>query len=138
MSIIDCLDSIAVGLERSYPVNEQKLQTLQQQVANNKEQLRRLEQATEPLKLTAEAPEGSEAQSQALQAIEEASLQLARANTQLAQINSQQVGSVDFSDFLLELTQRASQASEAAQMLAQSNQVAIRDLIEELKQGRGA
>ncbi|MGA7934809.1 MAG: hypothetical protein WCA35_14790 [Kovacikia sp.] len=80
----------------------------------------------------------SEAQSQALQAIEEASSQLARANTQLDQINSRQVGSVDFSDFLLELAQRASQASEAAQMLAQSNQVARRDLIEELKQGRGA
>ena len=152
MSITDRLDGIAVGLEHSHTVSEQKLQTLQQQVASNKEQLRRLEQATEPLKLSAEAsermveaaerfaeaPEGSEAQSQALQAIEEASSQLARANTQLAQINSQQVGSVDFSEFLLELAHRASQAPEAAQMLAQSNQVAIRDLIEKLKQGRGA
>jgi septal ring factor EnvC (AmiA/AmiB activator) len=69
MSITDRLDSIAVQLERLHPVNEQKLQTLQQQVANNKEQLRRLEQA-----------------------IEEASAQLARANTRLAQINSQLVG----------------------------------------------
>jgi cysteinyl-tRNA synthetase len=152
MSIIDRLDSIAVRLERLHPVNEQKLQSLQQQVANNKEQLRRLEQAGKPLKLAAEAsermaeaaerfaeaPEGSQAQSQALQAIEEASSQLARANTQLAQINSQQVASVVFSDFLLESAQRASHASEAAQMLAQSNQVAIRDLIEELRQGRGA
>jgi hypothetical protein len=152
MSITDRLDSIAVRLERLHTVNEQKLQTWQQQVASNKAQLRRLEQAGESLKLAAEvsermaeaaerfadAPEGSEAQSQALQAIEEASSQLARANTQLAQINSQQVASVDFSDFLLEMAQRSAQASEAAQMLAQSNQVTIRDLIEELRQGRGA
>jgi hypothetical protein len=50
-----------VRLERLHPVKEQKLQTLQQQVASNKEQLRRLEQAGEPLKLAAEASEGSEA-----------------------------------------------------------------------------
>jgi hypothetical protein len=152
MSITDRLDSIAVRLERSHTVNEQKLQTLQQYVASNKEQLRRVEEAGESLQLAAEAsarmaeavehfaeaPEVSEAQSQALQAIEEASSQLARANTQLAQINSQQVASVDLSDFLLESAQRSAQASEATQMLAQSNQVAIRDLIEELRQGRGA
>jgi cysteinyl-tRNA synthetase len=152
MSITDRLDGIAVRLERLHTVNEKKLQTLQQQVASNKAQLRRLEQAGESLKLAAEAsermaeaaerfteaPEGSEAQTQALQAIEEASSQLARANTHLAQINSQQVAAVDFSDFLLESAQRSAQASESAQMLAQSNQVAIRDLIEELRQGRGA
>jgi hypothetical protein len=145
------LESIAVRLERLHTVNEQKLQTLQQYVTSNKEQLRRLEQATEPLKLSAEAsermaeaverfaeaPEGSEAQSQALQAIEEASSQLAQANTQLAQINSQQVASVDFSNILLESAHRTAQAAEAAQMLAQSNQVAIRDLTEELRLGRG-
>jgi transcription initiation factor TFIID subunit TAF12 len=133
MSITDHPYSIAVRLERLHTVNEQQLQTLQQQVASNKEQLRRLEEAGESLKLAAEAPEGSEAQSQALQVIEEASSQLARANTQLAQINSQQVASVDLSDFLLESAQRSAQASEAAQMLARSNQVAIRDLIEELR-----
>jgi hypothetical protein len=37
MNIINPLDSIAVRLERSHTVNEQKLQTLQQQVASNKE-----------------------------------------------------------------------------------------------------
>jgi archaellum component FlaC len=37
---------------------------------------------------------------------------------------------------LLESAQRSAQASEAAQALAQSNQVAIRDLIEELRLGR--
>lgn len=37
---------------------------------------------------------------------------------------------------LLESAQRSAQASEAAQTLAQSNQVAIRDLIEELRLGR--
>jgi hypothetical protein len=146
------LERIAVRLERLHIFNEQKLQTLQQYVASNKEQLRRLEESGESLKLAAEAsermaaavqrftvaPEGSEAQSQSLHAIEEASSQLARANTQLSQINSQQVALVNLSDFLLESAQRSAQASEAAQMLAQNNQVAVRDLIEELRQGRGA
>ena len=63
---------------------------------------------------------------------------MTRANTQLAQINRQQVASADFLDFLLGSAQRSAQASEAAQILAQSNQVAIRDLIEELRKGRGA
>jgi hypothetical protein len=48
------------------------------------------------------------------------------------------VAAVDFSDFLIESAQRSAQASEAAQMLAQSNQVAIQHLIEELRPGRGA
>ena len=41
MSITNRLDSIAVGLERLHIFNEQKLQTLQQYLASNKEQLRR-------------------------------------------------------------------------------------------------
>jgi hypothetical protein len=57
MSITNRLDSIAVRLERLHIFNEQKLQTPQQYVASNKEQLRRLEEAGESLKLAAEASE---------------------------------------------------------------------------------
>jgi hypothetical protein len=57
MNITDCLDSIAVRLEHLHAVNEQKLPTLQQQVASNAEQFRGLEQAREPLKLMGEASE---------------------------------------------------------------------------------
>ncbi len=127
------------------------MQTLQRQVSSNAEQFKRLEQAKEPLKRMGEAsgrieeaaecfleaPEGSEAQSQALQSMVETSSELARANTQLAHINSQQLASSGYSNIPLESAQRAAQTAEAAQILAQSNQVVIRDLIEGLRLGRG-
>jgi archaellum component FlaC len=72
--------------------------------------------------------EVAERQAKTIEALVSAVSELSRTNVTMNQDRNA----------LLESAERSAQASEAAQMLAQSNQVAIRDLIEELRQGRGA
>jgi uncharacterized protein YoxC len=111
MNAADRLDSIDARLERLVAVSEEQAETARQQARN-----------IERLADTAER------QAKTIEGLVSAVSELSRTN---AAINQDR-------NALLESAQRATQASEAAQMLAQSNQVAIRDLIEELRQGRGA
>jgi methyl-accepting chemotaxis protein len=103
------LDSIDARLERLVIVGEQ-------QAASFRVVRQLLERVAE----------ASEAQRQSLQSLAGAVSELARSTTQLSQANSQ----------LIALAERSAQAAEGAQILAQNNQVAIRDLIEEMRLGR--
>jgi methyl-accepting chemotaxis protein len=118
MNAADRLDSIDARLERLVIVTEQQARAAERQAQS----LSGLREISERQAETAER------QARAIEVMMSAVTQLSRTITSMNQDRNA----------LLESAQRSAQASEAAQMLAQSNQVAIRDLIEELRQGRGA
>ena len=118
MNAADRLDSIDARLERLVVIGEQQAQSIEELRGVSQQQTRNIERLAE----------NAERQARAIEVMMSAVTQLSRTITSMNQDRNA----------LLESAQRSAQASEAAQMLAQSNQVAIRDLIEELKQGRGA
>jgi methyl-accepting chemotaxis protein len=118
MNAADRLDSIDARLERLVIVTEQQARTAERQALS----------LSELREISERQAETAERQARAIEVMMSAVTQLSRTITSMNQDRNA----------LLESAQRSAQASEAAQMLAQSNQVAIRDLIEELRQGRGA
>ena len=118
MNAADRLDSIDARLERMITVSERQGERFDQ-----------LGDRLDRIAATAERQaQTAERQAKTIEGLVSAVSELSRTN---AAMNHDR-------NALLESAQRSAQASEAAQMLAQSNQVAIRDLIEELRQGRGA
>jgi methyl-accepting chemotaxis protein len=139
MNAADRLDSIDARLERLVIVTEQQMRTAERQAQSlsglretSERQAETAERQTQSLselrEISERQAETAERQARAIEVMMSAVTQLSRTITSMNQDRNA----------LLESAQRSAQASEAAQMLAQSNQVAIRDLIEELRQGRGA
>jgi methyl-accepting chemotaxis protein len=96
--------SLLLGL-----VGEQQAQSIEELRGVSHQQARNIERLTE----------NAERQARAIEVMMSAVTQLSRTITSMNQDRNA----------LLESAQRSAQASDAAQMLAQSNQVAIRDLI---------
>lgn len=133
----DRLGSIDVQLQGLLAVAQQQAESIaelkdvsQQQAQTAERQGERFDQFGDRLDRIAATverqAETAERQSKTIETLVSAMAELSRTN---AAMNLDR-------NALLESAQRSAQASEAAQTLAQSNQVAIRDLIEELRLGR--
>jgi methyl-accepting chemotaxis protein len=125
MNAADRLDSIDARLERLVVVTEQQAQSFGELREVSKQQAQSFGELREVSQRQAQT---AERQAKTIETLVSAVSELSRTNAAMNQDRNA----------LLESAQRSAQASEAAQALAQSNQVAIRDLIEELRQGRGA
>jgi methyl-accepting chemotaxis protein len=125
MNAADRLDSIDARLERLVVVTEQQAQSFGELREVSKQQAQSFGELRE---ISQRQAQTAERQAKTIETLVSAVSELSRTNAAMNQDRNA----------LLESAQRSAQASEAAQALAQSNQVAIRDLIEELRQGRGA